>query len=193
MSDDRLFHRSYGLSYSKYIDSKTKRIIDSIMISLFESGIYDYFEQRNFAKRLDIEEDNTTEAISLSFFKKMMYSAIYIISLILICLIIEILLSLYKTERIKLKNIFLQTVTGVTILFCRCCSLFVLVTHLFTMFSQWICILVRNVFSRSLVTLNRLIRIPISQKPIVPKSILPKSNNPKFSFHNHFAQKHLST
>ena len=119
----------------------------------------------------------------------MMFSDIYIICLILICLIIEILLSLYKTKRIKLKNIFLQTVTEVTILLCRCCSLFALVTHSFTMFSQWICILVRNVFSRSLVTPNQLIWIPFpgnllsrnlfSRNPItqnlVSLTILPKN------------------
>ena len=62
MSADRLFSKSFALLYSKYIDSKTKRMIDSMTSSLFESGIYNFMDERKLSKRLDIEEDNTNKA-----------------------------------------------------------------------------------------------------------------------------------
>ena len=105
MSADRMFGSSNGLLYSKSIDSKAKRFIDSMMSSLFESGIYNHLEKRKFVKRLNIEEKDTPIAISISYFKKIVIIYAYDIVLLLFSLIVEILLFRFKSKQ------FVQTVT----------------------------------------------------------------------------------
>ena len=101
MSADRLFSLSYGIIYSKHIDSKTKRFIDSMMSSFFESGIYNFVEERKDSKHLDIEEDDPPQTISLSYFKKVINIYAYNAIILIFSLIIEILLFLYKFKKIS--------------------------------------------------------------------------------------------
>ena len=121
MSADRLFSLQYGLIYSKYIDSKIKHLIDSIMTSLFESGIYNFNEEKKFSKHLDLEEEETPMAISLSYFKKIIYSYTRLIILLLLSLIAEILHFLYQTKKTEIKKLllFLQNVPEKIIRLCR--------------------------------------------------------------------------
>ena len=49
MSADRLFANQYGFMYSKNIDYNTKRVIDSIVSSLFENGIHYHEEQKKLS------------------------------------------------------------------------------------------------------------------------------------------------
>ena len=101
MSADRLFGLYYGIIYSKYIDIKTKRFIDSIMTSLFESGIYNFVEERKGSKRLNIVEDDPPQTISLSYFKKIVFIYMYNIIILLIILVVEILLFLLTCKNIR--------------------------------------------------------------------------------------------
>ena len=90
MSADRLFGRSYGLLYSKYIDIQTKRFIDAMISSLFESGIYNYREERKSWKRLDIFEDDPPQTISLTYFKKVIFINIYTVIFLIFFLVVEV-------------------------------------------------------------------------------------------------------
>ena len=101
MSADRLFSLSYGIIYSKHIDLKTKRFIDSMMSSFFESGIYNFVEERKDSKHLDIQEDDPPQTISLSYFKKVINIYAYNAIILIFSLIVEILLFLYKFKKIS--------------------------------------------------------------------------------------------
>ena len=90
MSADRLFGYQYGFLYSKYIDINTKIFIDSIMTSLFESGVYNFMVNRKWFKRLNIEEDDSPRAISITHFKKIVIIYSYMVILMVISLIFEI-------------------------------------------------------------------------------------------------------
>ena len=92
MSSDRLFAFQYSLLYSKYIDNKTKIFIDSIISSLFESGIYNYIMITKSGKHLDLVEDEPPLTISISYFKRIMIIYIYSVILLILILFIEFLL-----------------------------------------------------------------------------------------------------
>ena len=91
MSADRLFSKSHGMLYSKNIDIKIKRLIDSIMSSMLESGIYKHNHDKQFSRHLNIEEDDPSQTISLSYFKKIVILYSYKVILLLFILIIEFL------------------------------------------------------------------------------------------------------
>ena len=101
MSADRLFGFQYGLLYSKYIDSTTKIFIDSMISSMFESGIYNFVENRKSSRHLDIVEDDPPQTISILYFKKVVIIYAYKVILLLFSLIVEILLFYYKIKKIR--------------------------------------------------------------------------------------------
>ena len=91
MSADRLYGYQFGFLYSKYIDSKIKIFIDSMMTSLFESGIRNYMEERKGRKWLNIEEDDRPQKIYFSYFKKVILIYLYGEISLIFSLIFEIL------------------------------------------------------------------------------------------------------
>ena len=121
MSADRLFHRSHALLYSKYIERKTKRFIDSIMTSLFESGIYNFKEEKKISKHQEIKEEEKYKSISLSYFRRTIFPFTRVIIILLSSLIFEILLSLFKTKKREIKKLleFLQTVPEKLMRLCK--------------------------------------------------------------------------
>ena len=60
------------------------------MSSLFESGIYNFMIDRRWAKRLYIEEDDSPETISITYFNKIIIIYSYSVILMLSSLFIEI-------------------------------------------------------------------------------------------------------
>ena len=103
ISSDRMVGMQYALMYSKYIDSKIKRFIDSRMSCLFESGIYNFKENAKMARHLDIEEEegDQPQTISISYFIKLLIIFSYAIIILIFILIIEILITVYKIHNFK--------------------------------------------------------------------------------------------
>ena len=95
MSADRMFGYQFGFLYSKFIDVQTKRFIDSMISSLFESGIHKFLEDRKYSKRLHIEDGDLFQAFSFDYFKKVIYIYCYILFSLPCIFIIEYLVYLY--------------------------------------------------------------------------------------------------
>ena len=88
ISSDRLFGKQHGFLYSKYIDIETKRSIDTIISSLLENGIHNFVEEKKRSKRLNIEENDPSQSISFTYFKRIMryytFNSIWIIVILII-------------------------------------------------------------------------------------------------------------
>ena len=98
MSSDRLFSKQHGFLYSKHIDIKTKRSIDTIINSLPENGIFDFVEDKKYSKRLEIIEEDPPQTISLSYFKRVVIIYAYNFIVLLFSLVIEIIIFIIKLK-----------------------------------------------------------------------------------------------
>ena len=107
ISSDRLFWNQYGFIYSKNIDINTKRVINYIISSVFESGIHSHIEERELSKRLDIRENENTISISFSYFKKIIVIHTYLVILLILILIFEIIFNKYFMKQKNLVGIYL--------------------------------------------------------------------------------------
>ena len=95
MSAERMYGNQFGCLYSKFIDVKTKRFIDVMISSLFESGIHPFLENRKYSKRLHVEDDEPFEAFSFYHFKKVIHIYCYILFALPCIFIVEFLVYLY--------------------------------------------------------------------------------------------------
>ena len=109
LSADRLFGRSYALLFSKFIDTKTKILIDSIIFSLFESGIHEFLYYRRNSIKLDVKEDDPEQTISMSYFKNVMiiyiYCSISLIFIFILELIVQAFWKMIFTWILSMQNI----------------------------------------------------------------------------------------
>ena len=102
ISNDRMVGMQYGLMYSKYIDRKIKRFIDSRINCLLESGIFKKNDEASMTRHLDIEEeDDLPQTISISYFKNILIIYFYAIIILIFNLIIEISIFVYKIYHYK--------------------------------------------------------------------------------------------
>lgn len=91
LSSERLFGNKYGVTYTKSIHPSIKSVIDITFRALFESGIHNYNDERQFSKILYFVEEDLPTVIKLSYFGNIISFYIYQDIGLILVLLVEIL------------------------------------------------------------------------------------------------------
>ena len=103
ISNDRYFGSQYGLIYLKHLDRDIKRIIDSKIQSVVETGLNSHWQAKTYSKRLNFFDfDPSHQSISMTDFKKILMLFLCVNILMIIILFVEYL---YIRAYLKKRNL----------------------------------------------------------------------------------------
>ena len=116
LSRDQYFGSEFVILYSKTIDQTLKETIDSMVSSVFESGLYDHWQSLLYKIKVNQSRPEESDIISLESMKGVMYLLVMMWTILILIMVIEgfypkmcMLHFLNKMNNLKLWNCFMYS------------------------------------------------------------------------------------